>query len=334
MGNGSAVKEIVRCLELVQGSGRRASEVFADWLALVELALQSLPRHAESVARTGRLAEDTPEVAETWQRMRRRYDPAPRYRRKKKSVGYFDLFAEVFGILVEAAGTPLQAWDTTSPGIMGPDILGDVYMQYGHPNAWAGQFFTPWNVAKAMAMIAIPDGEAMVHERLKQAATKCEDDPWAQAVLLTGLAVPQEDAAEWFFTRLLPVLAPHADPITICDPCVGSGVMLLAAASQFPPWVLNWGGLVRFYGQDIDAGCVQMCRVNFMLYGLDPTLLKSALALTGAELDALPQPSAAAYREAQAANERGDQTRVAEIAAELRAGAAAQLPLPLLAEVE
>ena len=65
---------------------------------------------------------------------------------------------------------------------------------------------------------------------------------------------------------------PDIEPITICDPACGSGIMLLAAAGQFPPWAFHYG-LVRLYGQDIDFTCVQMCRINLRLYGLGAMLV-------------------------------------------------------------
>jgi methylase of polypeptide subunit release factors len=54
-----------------------------------------------------------------------------------------------------------------------------------------------------------------------------------------------------------------AEPFTVADVCCGSGVMLLAAAKQFPRWSID-SGLVQFYGVDIDPLCVEMCRLNML----------------------------------------------------------------------
>ncbi len=58
--------------------------------------------------------------------------------------------------------------------------------------------------------------------------------------------------------------------VKICDPAVGSGVMLLAYAKivndTFGRWGTDW---LRLYGQDIDLRCVNMCRIQLRMNGLD-----------------------------------------------------------------
>ncbi|MFV0443010.1 MAG: N-6 DNA methylase [Planctomycetaceae bacterium] len=44
---------------------------------------------------------------------------------------------------------------------------------------------------------------------------------------------------------------------TVCDPCCGSGRMLLAAAEMQPHW--------QFVGQDVDLRCVRMTAINLSL---------------------------------------------------------------------
>jgi len=46
---------------------------------------------------------------------------------------------------------------------------------------------------------------------------------------------------------LLPYAVDKAKPFTVADVCCGSGVMLLAAAKQFPRWAID-SGLAQFYG--------------------------------------------------------------------------------------
>jgi type I restriction-modification system DNA methylase subunit len=107
--------------------------------------------------------------------------------------------------------------------------------------------------------------------------------------------------------------------------------MLLAAASVFPQWAVH-RGLIEFYGQDIDPTCVAMAKVNLMLYGLNGERVRYALALSDAELGALPEPWAEMYAEAKRAKEDGDDGRVREIAEAVREGKRAQferVPLPL-----
>jgi hypothetical protein len=63
---------------------------------------------------------------------------------------------------------------------------------------------------------------------------------------------------------------PGEPPLTFCEPCVGSGVMILAAAEtiegRFPGTIARGG--VEFYGQDKDPCCVAMCRLNMKLHGI------------------------------------------------------------------
>lgn len=54
--------------------------------------------------------------------------------------------------------------------------------------------------------------------------------------------------------------------ITVCDPCCGSGIMLLAtksiiAEAQGRKALRKY----RFYGQDIDPICVEMCKIQMLL---------------------------------------------------------------------
>lgn len=58
--------------------------------------------------------------------------------------------------------------------------------------------------------------------------------------------------------------------VTVCDPCVGSGVMLLAYARIVNQEFGYWGtSRLRLYGTDIDQRCVHMCRIQLRMNGLD-----------------------------------------------------------------
>ncbi len=98
-----------------------------------------------------------------------------------------------------------------------------------------------------MAKMSLMDAEAMCIERLKQAV---EGNPLAEALALMTTAFPEE-AERFFFERLLPYAVDKAEPFTVADICCGSGVMLLAAAKQFPRWAID-SGLVQFYGVDAE----------------------------------------------------------------------------------
>lgn len=266
--------EIIKHLTRITASGRNQSYIFEDWLQLVEASLDAIPAHLQSLAGAGIFATDTPETAELFHQIKTRY-PNP---------AYMDHFAAAFALLMDSAAVDYM------------DVVGQVYMQFGYPNPHSGQFFTPWNIAWCMAEMTLHDALPELHSRLKRAV---EQSPAATAALFAGIALKEEESFDWFITRVITPALPHFQPITVCDPCVGSGVMLLAAAKAYPPWAVQMG-LVQFYGMDIDPTCVRMARINCKLYGLNGIGVKNALLATQVELNAIPQPYAEIYQQAQA----------------------------------
>jgi type I restriction-modification system DNA methylase subunit len=285
-------KKVIKFLTRVTASGRDQHQVFEDWLDMVEASLEALPRHAQA-ASEGKPLEDTPEVQKLWASLRARYH----------SPSYFNDFAQAFSALLDST----DDWK---------DTLGDVYMEFAYANSHMGQYFTPWHIAEAMACISMGDVERQVHDRIKAALPKC---PEAQAMVLAGALLDGERAEAWLYQHILPLVAPFVEPVTVLDPCVGSGVMLLAAAKMTPRWALDWS-LVQFYGQDLDQTCVQMARCNCMLYGLNGYRIRCALSASKLELEALPEPHHTAYLEAQTAQASGNPERVEAIAIEIRSG--------------
>ncbi len=165
-----------------------------------------------------------------------------------------------------------------SPQVMSPwpftmDVVGTAFMLFGHPSKWAGQFFTPASVALLMAQMSIPDGEALVNERLKAAIEK---SPMATAPMLAGTALEGEVAQAWFIARVIPLAIEHYQPVTVCDPALGSGIMLVSASSCFPAFA-NALGLVQYFGQDIDADAVLMSKINLKLYGLNGRAMRRTI---------------------------------------------------------
>ena len=138
-----------------------------------------------------------------------------------------DFFGQAFGLLV------VLMEETRN------DILGDLF-QGGITFGEAGQFFTPPDLTELMAALTVVDG-----------GEPAEQPP--------GQPLPAEQLpAE-------PVLAdePPADPPSeklVCDPCCGSGRMLLAAAKHQRGAVL--------VGQDVDLRCVRMTTINLAFRGL------------------------------------------------------------------
>ena len=58
--------------------------------------------------------------------------------------------------------------------------------------------------------------------------------------------------------------------MTVYDPAVGAGVMLLGFAKVVYDALGRWGtNRLRLYGSDIDIRCVNMCRIQMRINGLD-----------------------------------------------------------------
>jgi len=259
------VEDIQRIIERIAAHHhRRVDRVFEDWLQMLDASLTMFPSHAASIAQTGKPAEDPPEIKDLFARIRVTYphlDPEAN-------------FPKATGILLESAEIGYF------------DVIGTVYMAINAANKYTAQYFTPWPVAEAMAMLAVGEhGPALVIERLLAAADAAANAPGASAglkasrlmgrlsTLRDNLALyrvdfPAEtDVPDWlpeYWTEI----APHYEPVDVLDPAIGSGVMMLAAASLFPRWML-YLGLVRFYGQDVDRNCILMARINAKLYGLN-----------------------------------------------------------------
>lgn len=239
-------KEIVEILNTVRSTGRLPSRIFRDWIATVESLLRMLPAHAKHVATTKTLAPDDADSAKLWERLRHEYH---------RDIWALERFAQATGVLLQTAysdGRPTYV-----------DIVGDIYMEWSTP--LRGQEFTPMNVARLMVELVAKNTEQVIHTRLKDAYHR---SPLAQAAAILGIASVDHGSEQIDFADLLPLLIDEYQPVTLYDPCCGSGRYFVAMASVLPQWMTG-NGLIRFYGQDVDATCVLMTKVNLMLYGLN-----------------------------------------------------------------
>jgi hypothetical protein len=268
------VQKIIKQLrQITNASGYGASVVFEDWTRLVIASLEALPNHLKAIASTGRWAEDSPETTEVFARIWNRYENG---HTPSVPQRIWDSFGQAFALLLESAAPGLWAFDYYS-GSAGPDVLGQIFMEYTHPDPHQGQFLTPWPVILMMSELN-SGGKTLVYDRLKQACQH-PDNILAQAALLAGLVIEDPaQAREWFMTRVVPSALPHFEIVKVCDPCVGSGRMLLGMATQFEPWMVQTG-LVQFYGQDINPLMVRLSAINCALYSLNSYGLKLAQAV-------------------------------------------------------
>jgi hypothetical protein len=110
----------------------------------------------------------------------------------------------------------------------------------------------------------------LVYDRLK-AALCHPDNPLGVATLLAGLALPEHEPGgirDYFIHRLVPAAINFYIPVTICDPALGSGILLLGAAASLPDWMVK-SALITFAGQDISRLAVAMFETSGRLYGLN-----------------------------------------------------------------
>ena len=255
------VRQVIGCLERIcRRSGQSPHTVYADLVNLTEATLQRLPDQVIAAGQTGRFAPDPPAIAERFAQVKARY--------RDRFDDVWTDFAQAFALLLDASAPGLAAYADGSPG-MGPDILGGVFQQWVNPTGRGGQVLTPWNLGLVMARtLTGPTFEREIHDRLKQALTH-PDNLLGHAALLTSAGI--EDPAfawDWFMQTLVPVALPYLSPITVSDPCCGSGALILCHAACCPVYAVQTG-LVKYFGQEIDPLLQMTAAANLLLYGLN-----------------------------------------------------------------
>lgn len=224
----------------------------------------------------------------------------------KISRSTFEAFCEGFAVLLTAADTEFSLGTY-------PDLLGPIYMEIIGSGRWNNdEFYTPYPVASLMARMTLGDTVDIESEFYRRCREAIHKDELLQALTLAcGVAVEMVDRAEeedkeevesvaleTFVTRLWPAVRRSIEPLSICDPAVGSGVMLLAAAEVIPRWLINIG-YAQFFGTDIRHLPVRMTELNLKLYGITPIRIKPADLLKAYELIQLPSPHKEVYQQLQ-----------------------------------
>lgn len=141
-------------------------------------------------------------------------------RNEKREKGYADCIKRLKGV-----DKPAQLFAIVVNALeVNPDqdFLGKLYMTLEFGNHWKGQFFTPYNVSRAMAEMIMGDCQAQI------------------------------DKQGW---------------VSICDPCVGGGAMMIAAANTLRRQKVNYQNHVLFAGQDIDSIVAMMAYIQISLLG-------------------------------------------------------------------
>lgn len=238
-----APQEITRYLLKCGYEGYDYGQIFDDYLEACEIWLDRLPSMFNQIVHGERL-EDPPDIADRFARLERKY--------KRQTL---EQFASAFGVMLDASmdedGKHTYA-----------DLFGGTFMEFVWKSdaKYRGQFFTPWNVARMMAQMMFPGLDDELNRRMEAAL---EHNSSYQLGKLLDVNISLETKL-----LLMPDVREHFQPITICDPACGSGIMLLASASLLPRWAIEHR-LVEFYGVDIDATCTKMAMLNCRLYGVN-----------------------------------------------------------------
>lgn len=248
-------------LEITSITYKRPEDVWDHFLALCEALYLGIARACRDGTMPDEVSE-LPEVRQVEATIR------PRYGEKWEQVAI--CFGQAFIALNEAS----QEYS---------DVLGSLYMGWIIGNSLTGQYFTIWPVALMLAQMnpVLP----LVLDRVREAEAQ---HPELAMLSLGVMSREGEEARRFFVERLVPATRAVVEPVSVCDSACGSGVMLLAAASLLPEWVLAYG-FVEFHGIDIDQTCVRMARVNLLRYGISPRFIRHGNALSQEFFDE-PQP--------------------------------------------
>lgn len=268
------------CYSLEQArllNGRSRAAVFRDWLtycaAVLEFhtameairdRLQSGTNLLEAIDLSGVFA-NTPQGAS----LRQTYGAA--------DGGSWESTAALLRTALEAALIQIAHKTDGRPFVEAHnlDLFGLLYQNWVYPGEPLE--LTPFSTARQIAAAIVPDGGAAVIQAIEMACQALErQDAIAAIIARANLKLALEYATQgdkdgWeriIVNNLLPMIAATMLPITVADPACGSGTLLMATSMRFPGFAVE-APLIKFVGFDLDPVCVQMARLNEILYGFN-----------------------------------------------------------------
>lgn len=244
--------ELCKRIERLGATGMDYRRIFSDFLDLTALCLDSLPYQwngAVEYARSGTPIRMPDELEARYARI----------------MAPYEHHAWAMPLFVEMVMLALDVTTDQAGELKYTDVFGDVYMRM-ISHGQNGEYYTPWNIAKAMAQMTMGFVETELRTRLLDAAKH------SRVVKLAEMT--NADITKWQTETLVALYARDENMqrafqrINVLDPACGSGVMLLAAASCCPRWALDWC-MIEFWGVDLSEMAVKMAQLNIRLYGLN-----------------------------------------------------------------
>lgn len=255
------IDRIIKLLLSLSDYGYQPYQVFRDWVTYGRGRMRTIPLDLCHIARTGSIIvrlEDLPEDLREQERLLR----STYAHHLEKAISRFQAALD---ILLEAADLVVYDW------------AGAVWERL-ELGGRGGQFFTPWQLAMAMAEV-----QHLAEDVVKNliAALNHPQNLYGSIALLmwrVAEGLPEQAQQAYFLKHVVPAALPFIEPIRLCDPACGSGRLLLAAAAHVPHWA-NLGGIVTYSGMDNDSLCVAMAQFMADVYGLNTIGAETIVAL-------------------------------------------------------
>src|SRR5262245_13831444 len=191
MTHGQAMRELCTMLQRTFDVASPV-ERFRGFVTACHLALDDLPAHLHDALTRQSIA--APDSRERWDQAMSRFTPAT-----------IEACAHGFAVWLKACRflSPGQPYDHAG----GPDVIGsvDTDLLTGRSNRWhdTAQFFTPWNIAYAMALMSgAGELEARFHAAVKP---HLADDPALFALTLAA-TIGGPERYGWWLSRAWPRL--------------------------------------------------------------------------------------------------------------------------------
>ena len=185
----------------------------------------------------------------------------------------FGHFRTAFEDAVRTLSTPINGQSFVAANDL--DLYGLLYQHFAFPDE--PLHLTGYAHCLNVATAGIPDGAALVFATLGKAVNRMKEEAdgvdalMARAFIETSLREYLSDpqaSDRIIVEHVVPIIREHMRPIIIHDSSCGSGVSALASSQRFPGFAVETA-LVKFTGMDIDPICVQMARLNEIIYGLN-----------------------------------------------------------------